>query len=274
MDQINNKKENGFLKMARTLAIALPILLAALFMTFSIVQLKAAESKKSVYDDPNLPLEDVMVKYHTYVNDTFNDSTKKMLTALEKKPNDLNGQPFFDEKREKPYSADDCLKHPENYSTFCLATRLIGGDEGGRGYLNYKKALENRQDQLFDTATEKDAWNKWIEATTCAGITTEVCNEKKKEQLNQKFQGVYQSQKALEVSGRLDAINREIIASKEALDKTLAAYDQLRWAWPLHRQYKSIFEALVTYRDKLIEVRGQTDQYPSRFVDVTTAKCF
>lgn len=242
------------------------------FMLATVVSTKAQESQQDPYDDQKLGLEDVMVEYHKYVNETFNENTKKMLVA---KPDDLNGKAFdMTKKPPVPFDDEACEKHPENFSTFCVAARLLGGKSGQKGYLNYKKALEKRRNAVFDTAAEKDAWNKWIETTTCLGVVDSICDKQKEEQINDTYKGIYQAQKIMEVSGRMEAINREISAAKEALDQSLSSYDQLRLAWPMHQQYKNIFNALVDYRDKLIEVRHQTDQFPSRFIDVTTAKCF
>ncbi len=136
--------------------------------------------------------------------------------------------------------------------------------------MNYKKALETRRNLIFDTAAERDAYNKFIAAVTCAGVPGAICDEKAQ---TEKIESIYQTQKILSISDRTRAIDREIGVAKVALDKTLAAYDQLRLTFPMHNTYRQIFNELVDYRDKLIDLREQTDELPSHFVDVTTMKC-
>lgn len=230
-------------------------------MGFNIFQLKAQQSNLNFYDS-QASLEDVMGQYHQYVNDTFNVYTKKMMNSLNENPNDPNGVP--------PEKPEQCQNLPPNstgdanfnFSTFCLAVNLLGdtSQPNNQGYLNYKAALLVRKNEVFDPQ-EKDAWNKYIESVTLGKENT------------QKAQQAYQVEKLLTVSGRIEAVDREIKTSKTALDKTLAAYDQLRMAWPMHQQYVRIFNALTTYRDNLVDLRQQTDTFPSRFVDMTSNKC-
>jgi hypothetical protein len=244
------------------------VLLALIFFFTAVFRINAQEQQAATgYYDKLDSLEDVMVEYHKYINNTFNDYTKKMLAAIEKNPDDPNGKAL-----ETP---EQCLKNPQNYSTYCVAVNLLGDHKNpeAKGYLNYKLALENRQNKVFDSAKERDAWNKWIEVTTCLGLPDSVCSRKEKQELSRDAQAIYQSQQIMIRSARLEAIDREILTAKTALDKTLAAYDQLRIAWPMHKQYQRIFDGLVTYRDKLSQLREQTDQFPSAFVDVTTLKC-
>ncbi len=247
--------------------IALVISLTTMTLTSS-----AKQAAVAYYDDETKSLQQIMVEYHKYINDSVNASIKTMLTAIDANPVDQNGHALE--------NADACKKHPENFSTFCLAARLLGdgADPANRGFMNYKNALVNRQDKLFDTAGEKDAYSKALETLNCAGLPDAICGNKPNSFLNeseksQQIQKSYTVQKAAYVSSRMDAINREIPAAKQALDKTLAAYDQLRLAWPMHKQYVNIYKALTTYRDKLAELRSQTDTFPSRFIDVTTTKC-
>ncbi len=72
---------------------------------------------------------------------------------------------------------------------------------------------------------------------------------------------------------RSNAITTEIKRSKQVLDVTLSAYSQLQMAWKLHVKYIDIYNALVKYRDALVKVRKQTDQFPLRFIDASTTRC-
>lgn len=247
------------------------------FMGWNVLALKAADGAENPYNNDQIPLEQVMTDYHKYVNDTFNTYIKKMLVENQKNPQDPNGKPPQPaDPNGAPLTSEEaekvCLDKPENYSTYCLAVRLLGNvdDPKQKGYLNYKKALETRRNFIFDTAAEKDAYNKFITAVTCAGVPGAICDEGKQ---TEKVQAVYQTQKLLSISSRTEAIDHEIEVSKNALNKTLAAYDQLRVTFPMHLAYRKIFDELINYRDQLVQLRDQTDHFPSRFVDVATLKC-
>lgn len=213
------------------------------FLCFNVIQTKAQEAQKSVYEDSTLNLEEVMIAYHDYINETFNIYIEKMLKTTAKNPNDPNGKPLK--------NAEECLKNSENFSTYCLAVRLLGDDTRPQdaGYFSYKKALTLRKNQIFDNEQQKsDAQKTLINAMDSA---TAIRN----------------------VIARQTSIEREIKISKESLDRTLAAYDELYKAWPMHQKYTSIFKTLTVYRDKLAELRSQIDEFPARFIDVTTAQC-
>lgn len=75
------------------------------------------------------------------------------------------------------------------------------------------------------------------------------------------------------IVNRSNAIATEIKRSKQVLDATLSAYSQLQMAWKLHVKYIDIYNALVKYRDALVKIRKQTDQFPLRFIDATTTRC-
>jgi len=72
---------------------------------------------------------------------------------------------------------------------------------------------------------------------------------------------------------KVEFIDQEIDRAKEALDKTLDAYSQLRMSWKLHEKYIDTFAELVKYRDYLVSIRKQTDTFPFKFIDATTTKC-
>lgn len=72
---------------------------------------------------------------------------------------------------------------------------------------------------------------------------------------------------------KVEFIDSEEQRAKEALDKTLDAYSQMRSAWKLHVEYMDTFADLVKYRDYLVSVRKQTDTFPFKFIDATTTKC-
>jgi hypothetical protein len=205
-------------------------------------------SSGSEYLNPDLPTERVMEIYHSTMNMKFNDYIQKMIKADPNEPG----------KGKAPENPEECLAG-DNYSTFCVAYNLLMNDKFG--YMKYRKALDCRKYTLFDGAVQRDQWNKYID-TMIYGETAE-----------ENVQAIYQGQKVLEISAKLDGIEREIVDAKAALDQTLAAYEELKTAWPMHKKYIEIYEDLIKYRDKLAEIRSFIEEFPSKFIDATTTQC-
>ena len=229
---------------------------------------------KNPYDSNLLSVNEIVATYHNHVNETFNNTIRLMMEAQEasaKKPgaaDDPNGKPLE--------NAAQCLDsaNNRNYSTFCLAVVLLGGNNdecpvpdekktddfkkfcelgGGarplKGYLNFRVALEKKKKKIYET-------------------------EKPKSELQKAGEGVADSITTIgKIFTRNTNIDQEIKIAKKALDQTLSAYDQLRLVWPMHVRYKQIYKDLENYRDKIVDIRRQVDLYPSRFIDLTTTKC-
>jgi hypothetical protein len=261
-------------------------------MVMAVLTKAADSSSLNPYDNPDLNMDDIVTLYHTNMNDAFNNYIKMMMKNLEKNPDDPNGKPYKEDGT--PFTVEDCLDpaNSKNYSTFCVAVNLVGGNTDNcniptppptivlpsdmqklcsldknalalKGYLNFSAAMKKRTTQIFKTSQEKSAY---VDAMTCLGG---VCDQETKD----KAQVTYQTQKALEVSADLNFANQEIKFAKNTLDQTLSAYDQLRVAWPIHKKYIEIYADLEKYRDKIVEIRHQTDLYPKKFIDLTTTAC-
>jgi len=279
-----------------TISIAfLGILMVSMtaFVMFSKAQ---TGSTINPYDNPELGMNEIVSLYHTNMNDKFNEYIKMMMENLEKNPDDPNGKPYKqeDDGSTTPFTVEDCLDpaNSKNYSTFCVAVNMLGGNSDNcdlpippptivltsdmekfcaldgnafalKGYLNFSAAMKKRTQQIFKTSQEK---SDYVDAMVCLGG---VCDQAQKD----KAQVSYQTQKALEVSADLTFANEEIRFSKNALDQMLSAYDQLRVAWPIHAKYVEIYADLEKYRDKIVDIRHQTDVFPKKFVDLTTTAC-
>lgn len=210
-----------------------------IFLLFNVVKLRALQSSYTFYDNPELSISQVMTAYHTYINDTVNSYTSTMLAAS-----------LTDKRGNPPENSNNCPDDPQkNFSTYCLAVQLIGDDgKNFKGFINYKTALQNRRNKLAD----KDPLNPYAQgAVNMVDSLTAI-----------RYFAIRQTN-----------LDQEIDNAKKAIDTTLATYDELRILYPMHEEYVNIFNALVNYRDKLVEVRHETDQFPSRFIDVTTSKC-
>ncbi len=222
--------------------------------------------KKNIYANYELSTEDVISEYHERINKEFNKYIRQMMqaetAAVKTGKQDLSGlPPAIDETTRKPKA---CAK--KNYSTYCVGERLLTDPEFG--YMSYRKALDCRKGRLFDTQADAMGYSDYAESVLSFGLATPS-----KIKADKVAGPVYQAQKALEISSRLEAITREKAAAKEALDQTLSAYNELRVAWPMHKKYQEIYVSLLKYRDKLIEVRNYVENFPSKFIDATTTKC-
>lgn len=83
----------------------------------------------------------------------------------------------------------------------------------------------------------------------------------------------YQDSTANDYRQRQEWINKELTASRSALDSVLRAYSELLIQYPMHLEYQKTLKLLVKYYDHLSDVRKKVDTYPARFQDVTTANC-
>jgi|WetSurMetagenome_2_1015567.scaffolds.fasta_scaffold103516_2 hypothetical protein len=233
-------------------------------------------AKDSPYADFQKSTEDIMEIYHQTINDKFNVYIKQMIAAqssaaVSGETDPLSLPPAIDDATGLPAACT-----PDNYSTYCVANTLLTSPT--YGYLTYEKVLNCRRSQMFDSSQQEDLWNQYVSVTTCLGGAESVlppnkCTEEEKQRLEKQLQGTYQTQKALEISSRLDALTRERQNAKTALDTTLSAYDELRTAWPMHKKYMEIYSSLIKFRDKMVEIRNQVEQLPAKFIDATTTKC-
>ena len=242
--------------------------------------LSPGEKIRPFYNDPNISTEDVISLYHETMNEQFNYYISTMIAAESAAAkigqSNPNGRPPEPVSADNPQVLQDCPKDGTNYSTYCVAERLM--DNESFGYIAYRRALDCRRGKLFETTQEEDLWNQWIETTTClAGVESvlppDKCTAEEAAALESQIGSIYQGQKALEISARLEAIVREKETAKRALDQTLAAYNELRTAWPMHKKYMKIYDSLIKYRDKMVEIRNQVEEFPSKFIDASTTKC-
>lgn len=201
--------------------------------------------EKNKYFKSNLSTERAMTLYHKTINEKFNKYIKMMMSE----ENPQNGKPPED---------DNCVG-TDNYSTYCVAMDLLNNPE--YGYMAYKKALTCRKYSLFEDATDRDAWTAYSDFMILG------------DEYEEKVQDIYQTQRVMQISARLEGIENEIDAAKQTLDQTLSAYDSLKTAWKMHVKYMEIYKSLVKYRDKLVEVRHQVEFFPAKFIDATTTSC-
>lgn len=72
---------------------------------------------------------------------------------------------------------------------------------------------------------------------------------------------------------RNQKINQEYQDAQDVLEATVAAYDEFRLAYPLHKMYERIIKDLVKYKQKLKRIRQQVQTFPVKFIDSTSTSC-
>ncbi len=211
---------------------------------------------ENVYGRADQTTQEAMELYHKTINAKFNDYIKKMIEAQ-----GIASETGLADPNAKAPANGVCDE--DNYSTYCVSrAMLIGEGIGGRdGYMDYLKAMDCRKNRLFDTVTEETAWSDYQDAMILG------------EENEQDAQNALQLQRALTKSARMERIEKEIDSAKQALDVTLATYDELKTAWTMHKRYVKIYENLVIFRDKMAEIRHQVEEFPSKFIDATTTMC-
>jgi len=211
-----------------------------------------------------------------------------------------------------PLTAADCFADPNNYSTFCVSVNLLGANSDNcaaynsgklqnpsdglgafcrlgsgalplQGYFNFIAALQKRSSTVFDTSSQQQGWTqnfcKLFFGSVPAAQAPAYCT---KAQAGTQI-GTQGGAQNLPLTGqngvianataRKKMIDEQVEFAKQALDQTLSAYDQVTFAWPIHLKYVQIYADLETYRDKLVDVRHQTDLFPKKFIDLTTTSC-
>lgn len=72
---------------------------------------------------------------------------------------------------------------------------------------------------------------------------------------------------------KADSIDKESQAAKDVLEATVAAYNEFRMAYPMHKKYEEILNRLTKYKLILKDVRLRVAEFPVRFVDASTSQC-
>ena len=75
------------------------------------------------------------------------------------------------------------------------------------------------------------------------------------------------------MTGRRDAaVEEEKISALRLMEMTIASYNELRLAYPMHLKYEELIVDLTRYRDFLADIRSRSEWLPSKYVDATSRK--
>lgn len=224
--------------------------------TQALVRNVGAKEESATYD-----AEELAEDYHETVNKIFNEKIK-VLVALgnskEKKDFEkmlklVSAPELEQDEKGQLVKRKECSS--ENLSTYCLA--MISVDKYFEFRANMLKAREEEKQKAtrqFTTQTgEKPE----------AGETNDTLAQQKSI-----FGTTIQS-----YGEAINDIDREIDLARQALDQTLASYNEMQMALIMHSKFKAVIESLEDYRDKISEIRKEVDLYPFTFLDLTTIAC-
>lgn len=72
---------------------------------------------------------------------------------------------------------------------------------------------------------------------------------------------------------RNELIADEKVEAGDILDMAIAAYNELRLAYPMHKKYQEILLKLTDFRNFLSDIRVKTAKLPGKFIDATSSSC-
>ncbi|MEK7672245.1 MAG: hypothetical protein AAB373_00015 [Patescibacteria group bacterium] len=182
---------------------------------------------------------DVFDAYNGEMNALFNDKISQLNELVE--ADDFYSNP---EKRAKflPPSSIDPTKDDtativqkcgqDNLSTYCVSIEAL------ERYVVYVKTLQNIRGQID---------------TSLIGLIPLI--------------------NVLDNSAKNDEkIDEEIAKAKVVMEATVAAYNEYRLAYPVHKKYQLIATDLIKYKLALKDIRKQVTQFPIEFIDATSSQ--
>jgi hypothetical protein len=214
----------------------------------------------------------VVAKYHEVLNCLFNQRIKIVVDIMGFGEDANDEDKMTEEEMENIYtllSPPAVVRDAPNgqrlpceptegvppLSTYCIAQR------GVEEYFEFRSAMLRAREIENTRAVEE---KKNLDSTLSEGEVPAHIG----------FSNVGEIAETLtDLGENLNRIDREIDIARQTLDMSLAAYDEMLMALPLHRKYEEVIKALEVYRDAVSDVRKQTDLYPNAFLDVTTTAC-
>jgi hypothetical protein len=211
------------------------------------------------YADWNKSPATIIGDYHEKINEKFNNYIQKMIVNGNKCEGVTDPKSACVINKSSPPRQKDgsIICPPENFSTYCVAQTLY--NDPAIGYKTLRDIMTCRKYEMFETAKDGDLYfsGKWLMSKDAS----------------QEVNKIYQEQKAITVGVKMQVIEDKLLQAKKAMDQTLAAYDQLRIAWEMHKTYIQIYKKLIKYRDLLKQIRRAVEIFPAKFIDASSTKC-
>lgn len=134
-----------------------------------------------------------------------------------------------------PPSGSNCEE--ENVSTYCLAVKL------NDNLVQFEEFVASKKSVGFDSTS-------------------------------QEFTNIETLNDAIKVAGQESIVLEDQLAiANDALDLTLAVYNQIQIVYPLHKELRKMLDNLMTYRSNLADIRNLVELFPSKFNGATTTQC-
>lgn len=167
---------------------------------------------------------------------SMNEATNKKLTQMFASPNP-----------NVLYPTEDSACGSDNLSTYCLAYDL------NNNLLGFEKALAERKDTLeeLDDLVNAEEEEDTEEVDRTDTLSTAIA---------------FANQQAL-------VVEEQTQNAEDALDLTLAVYNQIQIVYPLHVELETFRTNLEHFRDGLAKVRDVIEGYPGKFNGASTAQC-
>jgi hypothetical protein len=133
-----------------------------------------------------------------------------------------------------PPSDDNCSE--TNVSTYCLAMKL------NKELADFEQFASNKTTEHDINGGEYDASQPLEEALSSARTETSTLKE-------------------------------QMDIAADALDLTLAVYNQIQIVYPMHKELNDLLLNLTAYNENLAEIRKIVELYPSKFNGASTIQC-
>ncbi len=227
------------MKALKNILVGVVTALITLTLSYGGYTIYAANGDVETYDsftNSVEPLFVIRISYHRNMNQFFNDKLEKLNEIMEE-------EDFFD----NPDFNAPPQATPDNWQEYCTVSNVSSFCVSMQGldlYIKYLETLEAKKAQggdAFGIQPESDSNTLDRIASTFTAQNEEIEDEKR--------------------------------IAKEVLEATMAAYDEYRIAYPMHKKYEQIIENMIKYKNALKEVRKRVERFPEKFIDVTTAYC-
>lgn len=193
----------------------------------------AVDDRKINFREEGLNFYQVTEAYHSEINNYFNDKFNKLHSLVKKDPHFYKAKEFKVPKKDENQNEPDASQCDEEN----LSTYCIS-----MGALNIYMDYVDILDALSST----------------------LANETKQVNLENVL---------FHTKERNEKIALEYDQARNAMESTIAAFNEYKLAYPMHVKYQKVIEELLKYKLLLKDLRIEVQEFPVRFIDATTSRC-
>lgn len=189
----------------------------------------------------------VQEQYHQYINCLFNNAVELLEEEEEKF---AQQQSSSEQEGSQAQSIEGCMD-PNVYKAILNNTKTIDIDTTGETREFYGLA-----DLIIDEYLQ---YNLYLDTLSDTLIQSD----------DNQIRTVDYAQRQL--TARFNEIERERYSAQKAFDIALQAYDEMRVAYPLHKQLECIASNLEEERDQIARIRTYAQCFPAKFINAATS---